>query len=1713
MKKLLLGLSLIYTCLGFSQYGNEWIDYSQKYYSFKIWQDGIYKLDYNLLVSAGVPVSTINPDNFQVFGFQKEQYIWVEGGGDGSFDVGDYIVLYAQKNTSWLDSLTYDNPDDVSNKYYPHYNDTINYYLTWNSVGANNRIEEETDVNFTAYSPIPYFLRTSFSAGSSTYLEGYKLSGMSYATYVAAEGWYGNLIHMTDAMNYQNDLLNTRFVYSGVGAPSAIGLAVSSGASNSTVMTNVNHHLQLSYSSSSTMLVDTVFGGYQKNNLEFSIDPATLESPATNFRHQVPNDLGVASDYQAVAFVELTYPHTPNLEGLSKFKMTVPFNSVESKTRYDFLSFASTTPWAFTLSDQMKKIPVVNNAGTFQVLIPNLPSGNDQDFIIFDESQMVNVLNLKPINGDGNFTDYSITNFESAYLLIYHQILKTAATEYANYRSGVEGGGHNVLMVDIDELYHQFGGGVEKHVMGLRQFVNYAYDSSTSKPSNLFLLGKGIREATESIPSGHGTRKSATSYELCLIPSFGYPASDVLITARMNGNLWEPLIPTGRLAAQDNNEVMIYLNKVIEYELAQDPNSVYSVQDKLWQKEILHFGGGANASEQNTFKYYLESYESTLIDASFGGHVTAFYKTVSDPIDPTTLYEVTDYINDGVSIMTFFGHAAPDGFDQNVDDPANWNNQGKYPVVVGNSCFTGNIHEPNDLGVSEDFVIIENKGAIAFLANVKQAFSTSLHTYSNEFFRQVSEENYGGTLGEHIIYTIQNIQSSVMSLGLQNVVTEMTLHGDPALKVNSHQNPELEVNQNSIFITPSFVDLTVDSIDVNVIIYNIGKATNDTFAIELIRTFPNNGGDSLYTKLVAGVHYVDTIVFTIPLYTNEGLGINEFSVSIDIPSLITEQYDEVGNNQISKQVIFDVDGIYPVWPYDYAVVPIDTITLKASTINPFADFATYRFEIDTTDLFNSSFRKFNSQTSLGGVLEVGYNEWYSANSGLSAELILTDSTVYFWRVAVEDTGSYYWIEYSFQYIKGKSGWGQDHFFQYKNNDFQFVEYDRAARQRYFGPSFKTIDCDVYGNADNWLEYAYTLYHINGEIAEYNYCSVNPQFLICVIDPYTLKPWGTRWQAPDLTWHNPTHDFGNANDNGGCRPRVEWNFAFPQNDFNSMQAAQSMLENEIPDGFYYLIYTSRFANYSEWDAVYPAMYSLFNNLGSDSIYAGRPEVPFIVFGRIGDPTSCKEVYGQTIEDLIHFEDTLWGFDYTGSEMSTVIGPAKEWETIYWKQDATESSTNDSTRLQVFGINWGGAETLIIDTLFTSNDSINNLNTIIDAQVYPYLKMAAHYWDSTGFTPAQVDRWHVLYQHAPEAALDGSSGIVWIPGDSISEGQQIVVAFDIDNISDLPMDSLLVNYWIEDANHNIIPISYPRQDSLRVGETITDTLFVNTENIVGLNSLWVEVNPYVSGSQTDQIEMYHYNNIGQIPFSVISDDENPILDVTFNGYHILNGDLVDPKSEIIITLKDENEFLLLNQESDTANFGLYLTYPDGNQRRLNFRNSLGEPQMEWVPADASSKKFKIIFTSDLNEDGIYRLLVQGADKTGNISGDFEYDIEFEIDHHSSVTNLMNYPNPFSTSTQFVFTLTGATIPTEFTIQIMTVTGKVVREITVGELGPIKIGRNITEYTWDGTDEYGDILANGVYLYRVIVKIDGQAVDHRESGADQYFTKDFGKMYIIR
>ena len=68
---------------------------------------------------------------------------------------------------------------------------------------------------------------------------------------------------------------------------------------------------------------------------------------------------------------------------------------------------------------------------------------------------------------------------------------------------------------------------------------------------------------------------------------------------------------------------------------------------------------------------------------------------------------------------------------------------------------------------------------------------------------------------------------------------------------------------------------------------------------------------------------------------------------------------------------------------------------------------------------------------------------------------------------------------------------------------------------------------------------------------------------------------------------------------------------------------------------------------------------------------------------------------------------------------------------------------------------------------------------------------------------------------------------------------------------------------------------------------------------------------------------------------------------------------------------------------------------------------------------------------------------------------------------------------------------------------------------ELGPLKIGTHKTDYAWDGHDEYGNQLANGVYLYRIIAKNkEGKTFEGFEGDTtNDMFKKGIGKLVILR
>jgi hypothetical protein len=765
----------------------------------------------------------------------------------------------------------------------------------------------------------------------------------------------------------------------------------------------------------------------------------------------------------------------------------------------------------------------------------------------------------------------------------------------------------------------------------------------------------------------------------------------------------------------------------------------------------------------------------------------------------------------------------------------------------------------------------------------------------------------------------------------------------------------------------------------------------------------------------------------------------------------------------------------------------NTLVLKASTSDPFAPSTNYRFQLDTNDKFTSPLQNVVI-TSKGGVVEWTVNTPFA------------DSTVYYWRVSRDSSSiskPFFWRESSFQMVGTKRGWGQSHFNQFKADKYQFVKYKPALRKFSFENSKHSVSCR------NGFYPALFFYNVNYffnsiKLADYS-CSFNG-WLFAVFDSISGEPKRISKTGPggfnsdSVCMCAPQLAYTTFGAIGQCTPSTLWKVHM-QNFLNS-----------IPANNYVLAYNIGLAYpYADVSSYSNSLYNSFESFGAKTIRTVADTVPYILFGKKGmSAGQGHEIVGKNRNSIITSEDTIttrWRNGYIASEK---IGPSYGWNSLHWQVTTADTKLGDTTILKVVGFKTDGH----IDTLATfrqSTPDVTDLGNYVDAKTYPHIQLVALMVDRVNTTSPQLRRWQILYDEAPECAINPLKGFASI-NDTLQEGDEVTFRFPIENIGTTSfMDSLAITYWIEDGRRNKIKLpDRIRKGPFNSGEVIIDTIKVNSYQLIGNNGFWISVNPLKHKNY--QKEQYLFNNLGRYTFKVDGDVTNPLLDVTFDGVRILSGDIVSAKPNILVSLKDENKFLALN---DTSAFTLFLQSPNqSQQQRIYFAQGL-----IFTPADLPKNSCSIQYKPILPVDGKYTLLVQAKDRSHNLSGQQEYRVDFEVNNKPTVTGVLNYPNPFTTSTRFVFTLTGSEIPEVFTIQIMTITGKIVREITRDELGQLRIGRNITDYAWDGKDRFGDRLATGVYLYRVITRLNGETIEKSASAADKYFVKEYGKMVLMR
>jgi hypothetical protein len=201
------------------------------------------------------------------------------------------------------------------------------------------------------------------------------------------------------------------------------------------------------------------------------------------------------------------------------------------------------------------------------------------------------------------------------------------------------------------------------------------------------------------------------------------------------------------------------------------------------------------------------------------------------------------------------------------------------------------------------------------------------------------------------------------------------------------------------------------------------------------------------------------------------------------------------------------------------------------------------------------------------------------------------------------------------------------------------------------------------------------------------------------------------------------------------------------------------------------------------------------------------------------------------------------------------------------------------------------------------------------------------------------------------------------------------------------------------------------------------------------------------------------LGIFGLCIVDDQQAPMLRINVEGQSFANGDYISSNPIISAVIEDENGVDISDQTVAVTLNGTPV--------------SRGEYSLDYSPR--TSNLSLVTYTPSLST-GPYTFKVTAQDCFGNATAD---SILFNVTSGFQIPFVSNHPNPFETETVFAFVVASNTPAEQVNLKIYTVRGRLIREFRQRSVGP-----GYVEIVWDGRDRDGELVANGVYYYKLSV-----------------------------
>ena len=237
-------------------------------------------------------------------------------------------------------------------------------------------------------------------------------------------------------------------------------------------------------------------------------------------------------------------------------------------------------------------------------------------------------------------------------------------------------------------------------------------------------------------------------------------------------------------------------------------------------------------------------------------------------------------------------------------------------------------------------------------------------------------------------------------------------------------------------------------------------------------------------------------------------------------------------------------------------------------------------------------------------------------------------------------------------------------------------------------------------------------------------------------------------------------------------------------------------------------------------------------------------------------------------------------------------------------------------------------------------------------------------------------------------------------------------------------------------------------------------------------------YFQNSNTDgsgYTDRFVLNGIDSL---AVADTTGPQISIFMGDRNFRTGDVINQNSTLIADFFDQNgmnltgtighkiEAIINNNENNKIDLTSYYNATSGYQY-----GSLEYPLQNLASGD-------------------YNLKIKAWDTYNNYSVS---SVDFKVMDNSQlvIENVYNYPNPMTDNTSFLFNQ-NLDQPLDVKIKIYTVSGRLIKELTQSN-----VTDKFVKIDWDGRDDDGDNIANGTYIYRLIVKTQDGTFNETSTG----------------